>query len=46
MKTAYPRLRINRAPRVMLYTRWSVEQWSVVRVEFKRALALRAGWFN
>jgi len=37
--------------RVMLQTRWSAEAWSQVRVEFKRALALRsgirrAGWFN
>ena len=35
----------------MLHTRWSAEAWSQVRVEFKRALALRseiqrAGWFN
>jgi hypothetical protein len=29
-------LRINR---VLLQTRWSAEAWSVVRVEFKRALA-------
>jgi hypothetical protein len=31
--------------------RWSAEEWSQVRVEFKKALALRskirrAGWFN
>jgi hypothetical protein len=44
-------LRINRVLRVMLQTRWSAEAWAVVRVEFKRALALRseirrAGWFN
>jgi hypothetical protein len=37
--------------RVMLHARWSVEAWSQVRVELKRALALRseirrAGWFN
>ena len=37
--------------RVMPHTRWSAEAWSVVRVEFRRALALRseirrAGWFN
>jgi hypothetical protein len=43
--------RINRVPRVMLQTRWSAEAWSVVRVEFRKALALRseircAGWFN
>jgi hypothetical protein len=35
----------------MLRTRWSAEACSVVRFEFKRALALRseirrAGWFN
>jgi hypothetical protein len=35
----------------MLQTRWSAEAWSVVRVEFSRALALRseirrAGRFN
>ena len=44
-------LRINRVLCVMLHTRWSAEAWSEVRVEFKRALALRseirrAGWFN
>jgi len=37
--------------RVMLHTRWSAEAWSVVRIEFRRAVALRseirrAGWFN
>jgi hypothetical protein len=37
--------------RVMLQTRWSAEAWSRVRVEFRKALALRsqirrAGWFN
>jgi hypothetical protein len=37
----HPWLRINRVLRVMLQTRWSAETWSVVRVEFKRALALR-----
>ena len=47
----HPWLRINRVLRVMLHTRWSAEAWPVVRVEFKRALALRseirrAGWFN
>ena len=47
----HPWLRINRVLRVMLHTRWSAEAWSVVRVEFRRALALRsqirrAGWFN
>jgi hypothetical protein len=35
----------------MLHTRWSSEAWSQVRVEFRRALALRseirrAEWFN
>src|SRR5437899_8904707 len=35
----------------MLHTRWSAEAWAQVRVEFRRALALRseirrAGWFN
>jgi hypothetical protein len=34
----------------MLHTRWSAEAWSQVRVEFKRAIALRSeirrvGWF-
>ena len=47
----HPWLRINRVLRVMLRTRWSAEAWSIVRVEFRRALALRseirrAGWFN
>ena len=47
----HPWLRINRVLRVMLQTRWSAEAWSVIRVEFRRALALRseirrAGWFN
>jgi hypothetical protein len=26
----------------MLHTRWSVEAWAEVRVEFKKALALRS----
>jgi hypothetical protein len=35
----------------MLLTRWSAEAWAVVRVEFRRALAVRSeirrgGWFN
>jgi hypothetical protein len=37
----------------MLHTCWSAEAWAEVRVEFKKALALRseseirrAGWFN
>ena len=47
----HPWLRINRVLRVMLHTRWSAEAWSQVRVEFKKALALRseirrAGWFS
>ena len=47
----HPWLRINRVLRVMLHTRWSAEQWSVIRVEFRKALAVRseirrAGWFN
>jgi hypothetical protein len=47
----HPWLRITRVLRVMLRTRWSAEAWSVVRVEFKKAVALRseirrAGWFN
>ena len=47
----HPWLRINRILRVMLHTRWGAEAWSVVRVEFKKALAVRseirrAGWFN
>jgi hypothetical protein len=47
----HPWLRIDRALRLMLHTRWSVEAWSVVRVEFRKAIALRTeircvGWFN
>src|SRR5262245_26209397 len=47
----HPWLRINRVLRVMLHTRWSADAWAVVRVEFRRAVALRsqirrAGWFN
>ena len=47
----HPWLRINRVMRVMLHTHWSAEQWSVVMVEFRKAVALRgqirrAGWFN
>ena len=46
----HPWLRINRVLRVMLQSHLSAEAWSVVRVEFTRALALRseirrAGWF-
>ena len=41
----------HRVQRVMLHTHWSAEAWSQIRVEFRRALALRseirrAGWFN
>ena len=47
----HPWLRINRVLRVMLHPQWSAEAWLIVRVEFRRALALRseirrAGWFN
>jgi hypothetical protein len=35
-------LRINRVMRVMLHTRRHAEAWAVVRVEFKKALALRS----
>jgi len=38
----HPWLRINRVLRVMLQTRWSAQAWSVVCVEFRRALALRS----
>jgi hypothetical protein len=35
----------------MLHRRWSAETWPQVRVEFRKALALRTeirrvGWFN
>jgi len=33
---------INRVLRVMLHTRWSAEAWSVVRIEFRKAIALRS----
>ena len=47
----HPWLRINCVLRAMLHTRWSAEARSAVRVEFRRALALRseirrAGRFN
>ena len=42
LRVWHPRLRINRVLRVMLQTRWSREAWSQVRVDFKRALALRS----
>jgi hypothetical protein len=38
----HPWLRTNRVLRVMLHTRWSAEAWAQVRVEFKKALALRS----
>jgi len=38
----HPSLRINRILRVMLHARWSAEAWAQVRVEFKKALALRS----
>jgi hypothetical protein len=38
----HPWLRINRVLRVMLHKRWSAEAWAQVRVEFRRALALRS----
>ena len=41
-RLCHPWLRINRVLRVMLHTRWSAEAWSVVRVEFRRTLALRS----
>jgi hypothetical protein len=47
----HPWFRINRVLRVMLHSRWGAEAWSEVRIQFRRALALRseirrAGWFN
>jgi hypothetical protein len=46
----HPWLRISLLLRTMLHTRWSAEAWAEVRVEFRKALALRspirrAGWF-
>ena len=38
----HPWLRINRVLRVMLHTHRSAKDWVQVRVEFKRALALRS----
>ena len=38
----HPWFRINRILRVMLQTRWSAVAWSVVRVEFRRAVAMRS----
>ncbi len=45
----HPRLRINRALRVVLHTRGSAEAWPQVGAEFTKMLALRskirsAGW--
>jgi len=47
----HPWLRINRVLRTMLHTHWSAEAWAQVRVELRKALALRseirrAAWFN
>jgi len=42
MRLWHPWLRINRVLCVMLQARWSAEAWSVVRVEFKKALAVRS----
>jgi hypothetical protein len=38
----HPWLRINRVLRLMLHTHWSAEAWAEVRVEFRKALALRS----
>ena len=38
----HPWLRIHRLLRAMLHTRWSAEAWSVISVEFRRALAVRS----
>jgi hypothetical protein len=38
----HPWLRINRVLQVMLHERWSAEAWAQVRVEFRKALALRS----
>ena len=38
----HPWLRVNRVLRVMLQTRWSAEAWAQVRVELRKALALRS----
>jgi hypothetical protein len=34
----HPWLRINRVLRAMLQSRWSAEAWSVVRLDFRRAI--------
>jgi hypothetical protein len=41
-RLGHPWLRVNRVLRVMLHTRWSAEAWAEVRVEFRKALALRS----
>ena len=38
----HPCRRIHRVLRVMLHTRWSKEAWAVVRIEFRKALAVRS----
>jgi hypothetical protein len=38
----HPWLRIDRVLRLTVHTHGSAEAWSQVRVEFKRALALRS----
>jgi hypothetical protein len=38
----HPWRRINRVLRVMPHTRWSAEAWAQVRIEFRKALALRS----
>jgi len=39
---SHPWLRINCILHMMLQTRWSAEAWAVVRVEFRRAVAVRS----
>jgi hypothetical protein len=41
-RLCHPWLRINRVLRVMLHTHWGAEAWAQVRVEFRKALALRS----
>jgi hypothetical protein len=38
---SHPWLRINRVLSVMLHARWSAEALAEVRVEFKKALAIK-----
>ena len=38
----HPWLRIDRVLRVMLHARWSTDAWAQVRIEFRKALALRS----